>query len=130
MVAASHLRAQIDAVCAEHGITEGQYNVLRILRGAPEGYPRCDITQRMVERAPDVTRIIDRLEKQQLVERDRSGRDRRHSITRISRKGLELLERMQRPVSALNEALAARIRPRDARELSRILESLYEEETT
>ena len=128
MVAAAHVRAQIDAVCAEHGITEAQYNVLRILRGSPEGYPRCDITDRMVERAPDVTRLIDRLEQQQLVERERSGRDKRLSITRISRKGLELLERMQRPVNAIHEELVARVSTHDARELSRILESLYGQE--
>jgi DNA-binding MarR family transcriptional regulator len=79
----------------------------------------------MLERAPDVTRIIDRLEVQHLVERERSGRDRRLSITRISRKGLELLERMQRAVSSIHEELAARIPARDARELSRICEALY-----
>ena len=126
MVAAEHVRARIDAVCATHGITEAQYNVLRILRGvSPDGYSRTEITRRMLERAPDVTRLIDRLEVQQLVERERSGHDRRLSITRISRKGLDVLARMQPEVSAIHRELAARISERDARELSRICETLY-----
>src|SRR5438128_9340170 len=100
MVAAAHLRAAVERVCEQHGITEGQYNVLRILRGAhPQGHSRCEIARRMVERSPDVTRLIDRLEKHELVERARDGSDRRLSITRITRKGLQLLERMQPAVS-------------------------------
>src|SRR5262245_52925784 len=85
MVAASYLRSRVEQVCAEHGISEGQYNVLRILRGIhPDGYARCDISGRMVDRAPDVTRLIDRLQKQSLVERARGGADRRQSMTRIT----------------------------------------------
>jgi DNA-binding MarR family transcriptional regulator len=100
IVAAAHVRAELDRVCGEHGITEGQYNVLRILRGAlPDGYPRGEIAHRMLERAPDVTRLIDRLERSELVERTRSGEDLRLSITRITKPGLQLLERMQAAVS-------------------------------
>ena len=110
MVAAAYVRARFERVCAQHRVTEGQYNVLRILRGAhPDGYARCEIAERMVERAPDVTRLSDRLQKQNLVERTRGGADRRQSITRITRKGLQLLERMQPAISALNESLAERL---------------------
>ena len=127
MVAASHVRAALERVCAEFHITEGQYNVLRILRGAhPDGYSRCEISRRMVERAPDVTRRIDHLQEQALVERVRTGSDRRLSITRITRKGLQLLERMQPSVSGVNQALAERLAIRDARELSRICERIYD----
>ena len=127
MVATAHLRDRVERMCERHQITSAQYNVLRILRGAhPEGYPRCEIAQRMVERAPDVTRLIDRLEEQELVERGRSDADRRLSVTRITRKGLDLLDRMQPDAEAVHRALAARLTPEQATELSRLCESLYE----
>ena len=73
LVAAGHVRERMDRVCAEHGITHGQYNVLRILRGAhPDGHPRGEIAARLIERAPDVTRLVDRLERHGYVERARS----------------------------------------------------------
>ena len=129
MVAAAYVRARIERVCAKHSITEGQYNALRILRGVhPDGYPRCDIARRLIERAPDVTRLIDRLETQGLVERSRSGTDKRLSITRITRKGLAILERMQPAMSAVHHELIERMSDRDARELSRICESIYDVE--
>src|SRR5271157_3266400 len=62
-VAAGTLNDMVDAVCEKHGLTRPQYNVLRILRGVhPEGHSRCEVAQRMVERAPDVTRLVDRLQ--------------------------------------------------------------------
>src|SRR5438874_9294707 len=83
LVAASHARDQFDRTYGEHGVSHGQYNVLRILRGVhPEGYPRCEIARRMIERAPDLTRLIDRLERRGLVERARSEEERRDSIAR------------------------------------------------
>jgi DNA-binding MarR family transcriptional regulator len=92
-VAADYLRQRFDKVCAENGITHTQYNNLRILKGAyPDGHPRCEIMVRMIERAPDTTRLLDRLEQQELVERVRSEHDKRLSIARITQKGLILLE--------------------------------------
>ena len=129
LVAAGHLRERMDHMCETHDLTLGQYNVLRILRGArSEGYARCDIARRMIERAPDVTRLIDRLEAQALVERDRSGEDRRRSVTKITDKGLRLLDRMQPEVEALEQYIEQRLPLRDRRELSRILERLYSDE--
>src|SRR5437868_14686048 len=93
MVAANYVRVQSERVVNAHGITLPQYNVLRILRGAhPDGHPRYEIAARMLDRAPDVTRIIDRLSEKGLVARDRGAEDRRHSVTRITRDGLTLLE--------------------------------------
>lgn len=126
MVAAGQVRERMDRVCAEHDITHAQYNVLRILSGAhPNGYPRCDVATRMVERAPDVTRLIDRLARRGLVERGRSAQDRRLSVTRITRKGIELLDRMRPAVNAVHAEIGSRLSHRDGRELSRILEGLY-----
>ncbi len=128
MVAAAFVGERFDRVCAEHGITGGQYNLLRVLRGAyPDGRSRCDIAVRLIERAPDVTRLVDRLERQGLVERVRSDEDRRLSISRITRAGLELLERMEPEIRVENEYLAERISLRDRRELSRICEGIYDE---
>jgi len=129
MVAADHFRSLLDRVCAEYGITHGQYNVLRILRGVhPEGHPRCEIAARMLEKAPDVTRLVDRLEAQGLVERARSEADRRLSITRITEKGLALLDEMRPALEEVERYFTERVSRRDARELSRICEGLYGEE--
>ena len=131
MVVAAHLRSIFDRVCAEHDITDAQYNVLRILRGAhPDGYPRGEIAQRMMDRAPDVTRLIDRLELRGLVERERSGSDRRLSITRITPQGLALLERLDPGIRAVDDELGRRLSEDEARELSRICERIYDSEPT
>ena len=127
MVAAAHVREQLDRVCHAHRLSPAQYNVLRILRGShPEGYPRCEIARRMIERAPDVTRLIDRLQASGLVDRGSSDRDRRLSVTRITSRGIELLDRMRADVDAIGRAWAEKLSPGDARELSRICELLYD----
>ena len=77
-----------------------QYNVLRILRGAPEGLPCGEIACRMITRDPDVTRLLDRLEKRELISRCRESKDRRTVMTRIAPEGLELLARLDEPVQA------------------------------
>jgi DNA-binding MarR family transcriptional regulator len=76
-----------------------QYNVLRILRGATrEGLPCGEIANRMITRDPDITRLLDRLEKRRLIVRARDTLDRRTVITRISSEGLKLLARLDEPV--------------------------------
>ncbi len=77
-----------------------QYNVLRILRGAPEGLPCGEIASRMITRDPDVTRLLDRLEKRRLISRCRETKDRRTVMTRITPDGLKLLSRLDKPVQA------------------------------
>ena len=127
MVAANYVREQSENVVRTHGITLPQYNVLRILRGAyPEGHPRYEIAGRMLDRAPDVTRIIDRLAEKQLVARDRGAADRRHSVTRITQAGLTLLEAIDPEMEAAFEPMESRLNLGDANELSRLCELLYE----
>lgn len=129
IIAASHLRDMADRICAQYRITHGQYNVLRILRGAhPQGHSRCEIAQRLLERAPDVTRLIDRLEQQELVERGKSEEDRRLSVNRITREGIKLLDRMQPAMDELHKYFADRVSLKDRRELSRICEGIYDDE--
>lgn len=80
------------------GLSATQYNVLRILRGAPEGLACGEIASRMITRDPDVTRLLDRLEKRGLVSRCRETKDRRTVLTRITPAGLKLLSRLDGPV--------------------------------
>lgn len=128
-VAANYLREQSERVVSAFDITLPQYNVLRILRGIhPDGHPRGEIAVRMLDRAPDVTRIVDRLAAKNLVERARGGSDKRHSITRITRDGLKLLDRMDIPMQQAFDEVASRLTPRDCRALSRLCELLYEVE--
>ena len=127
LVAASAVRDRIDVVCAQHGISQQQYNVLRILRGAyPGGHARCEIVRRLIDRASDATRLIDRLEDAGYAVRERSGVDRRLSITRISEEGLALLERMQPDIDRVNAFVAERLDTDDRERLSEICEKLIE----
>ena len=79
-------------------LSSTQYNVLRILRGAPEGLPCGEIAKRMITRDPDITRLLDRLEKRSLISRSREVKDRRTVMTRITAEGLKFLARLDEPV--------------------------------
>ncbi|PYX63413.1 MAG: MarR family transcriptional regulator [Acidobacteria bacterium] len=75
-----------------------QYNVLRILRGSPDGLPCGEIASRMITRDPDITRLLDRLERRGLISRCRETKDRRMVMARITPDGLKLLARLDEPV--------------------------------
>ena len=106
------------------GLSPTQYNVLRILRGAgPEGLACREIADRMITRDPDITRLLDRLERQGLVERHRGTRDRRVVTTRIRPAGLQLLEKLDRPVVDLNRRRLGHLGPRRLRALISLLEA-------
>jgi len=82
-------------ILKRHGLTEPQYNVLRILRGAgPDGLRCAEIGERMITRDPDITRLLDRLQRQRLVERKRDLSDRRVIRARISAAGTEILREL------------------------------------
>lgn len=86
------------------GVTLQQYNVLRILRGAgKEGLPTLAVGERMVERTPGVTRLIDRMERKGWVERSRCTEDRRRVWCKITQSGLALLDELQQPVDETDE---------------------------
>jgi DNA-binding MarR family transcriptional regulator len=126
LLAGAWLEERLDRALAPLGITHAQYNVLRILRGVhPDGHPRCEISRRMIDRAPDVTRLIDRLKKRGLVERARGTDDRRHSITRVTRKGLELLAQATRAFDDIERETSERLTRADQKVLSRLCEALY-----
>src|SRR6202045_4346120 len=79
-------------------LSSTQYNVLRILRGSPEGLPCGEIANRMITRDPDITRLLDRLEKRGLISRCRQSKDRRMVMVRITPEGLKILARLDEPV--------------------------------
>jgi DNA-binding MarR family transcriptional regulator len=81
-------------------LSSNQYNVLRILRGAEEGLACGEIASRMITRDPDITRLLDRLEKRGLILRCREATDRRTVMTRITAEGQKLLERLDEPMLA------------------------------
>jgi DNA-binding MarR family transcriptional regulator len=92
------LSRRIDYVLKDADLSSNQYNVLRILRGAPEGLACGEIGSRMITRDPDITRLLDRLEKRALISRCRESKDRRMVLTRISPAGLKLLAELDEPV--------------------------------
>src|SRR6266853_556686 len=79
-----------------------QYNVLRILRGAPQGLPCGEIANRMVTRDPDITRLLDRLEKRALISRSRETKDRRMVMAQITPAGLKLLAGLDAPIQEVH----------------------------
>lgn len=85
-------------VLKNEDLSPTQYNVLRILRGTPEGLPCGEIASRMITRDPDVTRLLDRLEKRGLIARCRETKDRRMVTSRITPEGLDALARLDLPV--------------------------------
>lgn len=96
---ADALQSRIEAKLKEFGLTGTQYNALRILRGAgPDGIPCSEIGERMITRDPDVTRLLDRLQKRGLVERSRGKQDRRVIQGKITAAGLKLLREMDEPL--------------------------------
>ncbi len=96
---ADALRSRVEAKLKEFGLTGTQYNALRILRGAgADGIPCSEIGERMITRDPDVTRLLDRLQKRGLVERSRGKQDRRVIYGKITAAGLKLLREMDAPV--------------------------------
>ena len=95
---ASELSYAVDQFFRPFDITPSQYNVLRILRGAGTGgLCRNEISERMVTATPDMTRLLDRMEKSGWVTRERAVEDRRQVSTHITKSGMELLARLERP---------------------------------
>src|SRR3979409_1570516 len=79
-------------------LSSTQYNVLRILRGAREGLPCGEIANRMITRDPDITRLLDRMEKRGLISRCRETKDRRMVMVSITPEGLKVLAHLDEPV--------------------------------
>ena len=105
LVSADFIKRKQLAVCGLKNLTHSQYNILRILKGKPAGYCRKEIIERMVEKAPDVTRLIDGLVSEKLAERVSSETDKRMSLTRITEKGINLLSELHEPMQLLAQEM-------------------------
>ena len=125
LVTGAALRELAETEFGRFGLTSSAYNVLRILRGSPDGLPRGEIGQRLVNPSPDVTRLIDRLARRGLVRRQRGRTDRRLSLTRITPKGLALLEQAEAANRAQRDALVPLLSAREWRQLSEMCERIY-----
>src|SRR5216683_1795624 len=102
--AADTLAQEAEQLLKANGLTGAQYNVLRILRGAePEGLACRAIGERMISHDPDMTRLLDRMEKRGLISRARQTDDRRVIKTRVSSAGLVLLKSLDQPVRELHK---------------------------
>lgn len=108
-------------------LTPAQYNVLRILRGAGGGgLCRHEIRSRLVAPVPDVTRLLDRMEKGGLIQRERSSEDRREVRTTITRKGLRLLGELDQPVTDMEREYLGHMSRADLRTLVALLQTARE----
>ena len=126
MLANATLDSMMDDVFDGSSITQPQYNVLRILNGVhPSAHSRGEIARRMVRRAPDLTRMLDRLVRMGLVERAKGEKDHRQSLAKITPQGRELLEHLRPKVQRMNQLLADRMSPEEARQLVALLERVY-----
>jgi DNA-binding MarR family transcriptional regulator len=98
------LRILEDELFAQHDLTAQQYNALRLLRGEhPESLPTLAIAQRLISRAPDITRLLDKLEQRDLISRERLANNRRVVKVGITPAGLALLAALDEPVRACHE---------------------------
>jgi MarR family transcriptional regulator, organic hydroperoxide resistance regulator len=120
---ADALRRFLSAVIEPYGVTLQQYNVLRILRGShPSPLPTLEIGERLIERTPGITRLIDRLEEKGLVGRERRRDDRRQVHCRITPEGLVLLDRLDAPVDEADAAALGGLEPQQIDTLLDLLE--------
>lgn len=116
---------QTDHFLKSFGITQPQYNVLRILRGAgPRGLSRNQIAERMVAPTPDASRLLDRLEESGWIKRNRGGQDRRQVTSCITAAGQKLLKRIDAPLVTFHKEQFPGVSKADLRILARILSEL------
>ncbi len=121
---AAVLDHELNEALRPHGITQTQYNVLRILRGAGEG-GLCgrEVAERLLSTVPDVPRLLDRMESLELIVRERSSTDRRYVTARLAPKGRDLLSGATPDVEAVERARMASL---DEDTLGRLIDGLAE----
>lgn len=125
--ATDQLGRRIGAVVEPAGVTLQQYNVLRILRGTHPGrLPTLEIAERMVEQAPGITRLLDRLEAKGLVARERCEQDRRRVYCAVTNRGLALLAKLDAPVAAAVRQAFRTLPATKIRQLIALLDTLRE----
>lgn len=123
MVTNSWIFGELAATMAPYGVTPAQYNVLRILRGSHPKKLTCSaLGRRLLDRMPDVTRLLNRLERAGLVHRQRARHDRRVVEVGITEQGRVLLDRMRDDMIATEKRLMMYLSVNEQRQLSQLLE--------
>jgi DNA-binding MarR family transcriptional regulator len=125
----SELVGPMEKLFKEHGVSATKYNILRILRGtlagdeqcSEHGLPSLEIADRLITRVPDITRLVDGLEEDGLVQRTRCNRDRRVVYVGITARGMELLGVLDKPVMDLHCRSLAHLSDEELAELNRLL---------
>ena len=124
---AAVLAQRISEIFKPHGLSETQYNVLRILRGAGAPGLACqEIGERMLTHDPDITRLLDRLEGRKLIERARSTEDRRVVVSRITAEGLKVLSALDEETRELPRRMIGHLGEKRLRVLIALLERARE----
>ena len=127
---ADSLAQEAEQLFKPQGLTGTQYNVLRILRGAgPQGLACRDIGERMISHDPDMTRLLDRMEKRRLITRERQSEDRRVVKSRITPAGLDLLKALDLPVRRLHKRQFRHVPAARLKALAALLDELRSCET-
>jgi DNA-binding MarR family transcriptional regulator len=116
------LQNRFGRLLRQYGLTNSQYNVLRILRGEGKPMPCLEIAGRMIQVVPAITGLIDRLAKAEMVTRHRSENDRRVVYVEITEKALRLLDKMDKPVLDLHKQLVGHLTRSELKDLIRLLE--------
>lgn len=125
MKLADSLSREAEPIIKEAGLTSAQYNVLRILRGAgPGGLPCRAIGERMISHDPDMTRMLDRMEKRELITRSRGQEDRRVVTTRITPEGLQLLKKLDQPIQDFHKQRFRHMSSAQLQQLKGLLEQI------
>jgi len=116
---------EVTDVLRPFGLSPTQYNILRILRGAGDTGVTCkDIGARMITRDPDITRLLDRLERRNLLTRNRAKEDRRFVAIRITEEGRALLQELDQPIAAKQIALMRHLNQQEMNETIEMLERI------
>ncbi|HYH08174.1 MAG TPA: winged helix DNA-binding protein [Thermoanaerobaculia bacterium] len=118
----SHLvKRKLEAIVSSEGLTSQQYNVLRILRGARAPLPTMEISDRMIETACGITRLIATLEEKGLLKREQWPGDRRQVLCQITPAGMRVLEKLESPMDELDDTLTGDLTPE---QVDTVLEAL------
>ena len=117
-----HLRSLEDVLFSQHDLTAQQYNVLRLLKAAqPDGCATLALGARLVSRAPDITRMLDKLEQRGWLTRLRQPDNRRVVMVNITPAGLKLLRELQTPVTACHQQQLGHLTPEQLQQLIELL---------
>ena len=116
------LRALEEELFGRYDLTPQQYNALRLLAAERPGKLRTlDLAGRLVSRAPDITRLLDKLEQRGLIERDRPADNRRDVHVGITEAGLALLRELREPLRACHARQLGHLSPREIEDLIALL---------